>query len=59
MAVKWSDILKKGVVWNPPVIDINDPEIIALIERTKRAQAECLERKKVDINRLRNTIVNI
>ncbi len=56
--VKLSDILKDGAEWKPPVIDMNDPEVIALIERTKKAQAECLALKKIDWNRMR-MVINI
>jgi hypothetical protein len=54
--VQISDIFKVGADWKPPVIDLSDPKVIELIARTKKAQAESLMRKKVDVNRLRDTI---
>ena len=50
------DILKRGVIWDPKHIDRNDPEVIALIEQTKKAQAECLQRKEIDYHRLHQII---
>ena len=51
-----SDIFKDVKSWKARVIDPNDPEVKALIERTRKAQAECLERKEIDWNRLMQVI---
>ncbi len=40
-------------------IDFSDPEVIAKIEECKKKQQECLDRKKVDWEKLSRTYITI
>ena len=59
MKLKIEDILKPGYSWDIRKVDFDDPEIKKTIEELKQRQRECLERKKIDWNKLRNMIINI
>lgn len=41
------------------IINMDDPEVIASIEECKKQQEAILKLKKIDVNRLRNTIITI
>ena len=53
------DIFKKGAKFEVKKIDFDDPEVIKRINEVKKKQREILKRKEVDINELRNTVINI
>ena len=48
-----SDVFKDIENWKSRVIDINDPEVKALIERTRKSQDESLRLKFIDDATLR------
>jgi hypothetical protein len=55
---KLSDILKNGENFKLRDLDPNDPEIIAMIDACVEEQQKSLERKKVNWNKLRNTVID-
>jgi hypothetical protein len=59
MKLRIDQILLPGAKLEVKKVDFDDPEIIKEVEECKARQRECLERKKVDWSRLRNTIINI
>ena len=54
-----NNIFKNGAKFKVKKLDFNDPEVIKMIDAVKKEQERILKRKEVDINRLRNTIINI
>jgi hypothetical protein len=59
LKVKYTDIFKKGAKFKVKKINFNDPEVIKMIDAVKEEQRKILKRKEVDINQLRNTVINI
>jgi hypothetical protein len=55
---KLSDIVKKGAKLKAKKIDFDDPEVKTMINAIKEEQKKCLERKKVDWNKLNKMRVN-
>ena len=51
--IRPSDIFKDVKSWKARVIDPNDPEVKALIERTRKSQDESLRLKFIDDATLR------
>ena len=49
---KLSDIIKKGAKLKARKIDFDDPEVKAMFEAVMEEKKKCLERKKVDWNKL-------
>lgn len=52
-------IFKPGVELTVEKVDMNSPEIQEEIRKIQKEQQEILDRKNVDINQLRNTVINI
>lgn len=57
--LKGEDILIPGAKLKIDKIDFNSPEIQKVFSDLRQKQQECLERKKVDWNKLKNTYINI
>jgi hypothetical protein len=52
-------IYKKNKKFKVNIINFEDPEVIKKIEEINKKQQECLDRKKVDLEKLNNTYIDI
>ncbi|MFA5207294.1 MAG: hypothetical protein WC428_01340 [Candidatus Paceibacterota bacterium] len=56
---KLSDILKHGKNFKVKILNPDDPEVIEMFRKVKEEQEKCLARKKIDWEKMRNTVINI
>ena len=56
---KLKDILKRGTKFKVKKLDFDDPEVKKMLKAVKKEQKKCLERKKINWEKMRNTVINI
>lgn len=56
---KPKSIFKPGAKLTVEKVDMNSPEIQEEIRKIQKEQEDIQNRKKVDVNQLRNTVINI